>query len=70
MRMRKVTVHVKQEFLYDDKVEEELSDDKDPHDVSTFVPGVRKSIGERQSEPTIPWPEKPHIFGLRSPQLC
>ena len=55
------------EFLYDDKVEEELSDDKDPHGVSTFVPGVarklteqeniRKSIGERQSEPTIPWPE-------------
>ena len=73
-------VTVKQEFLYDDKVEEELSDVKDPHDVSTFVPGVarklteqeniRKSIGERQSEPTIPWPEKPHIFGLRSPQLC
>ena len=57
-------------------MEEELSDDKDPHDVSTFVSGVarklteqeniRKSIGERQSEPTIPWPEKPHIFGLRS----
>ena len=52
----------------EEEEEEELSDDKDPHDVSTFVPGVarklteqeniRKSISERQSEPTIPWSEK------------
>ena len=52
----------------EEEEEEELSDDKDPHDASTFVPGVarklteqeniRKSISERQSEPTIPWPEK------------
>ena len=37
------------EFLYDDKVEEELSDDKDPHGVSTFVPGVARKLTEQEN---------------------